>query len=151
MKKVLIIFGSTTGNTEYMAGIIGKGFIEAGFKTALINAADFDPGELQGDLSAIILGCPAYGHDTVELQDEFAVFFEELDSIDLKNRSFAVFAPGDSSYEHYCGSVDLIEEKLESLGALRLCDGLRVDGDPQNCKGEISDWADSVINGINIK
>ncbi len=149
MKKVIIVYGSTTGNTEYMADLIKKSFITAGFAAASVNASDFDPGEFQNDLSAVIFGCPAYGHDSIELQEDFDEFFEEIDSIDLKDKSFAVFAPGDSSYEYFCGSVDMIEEKLESLGAVKLYDGLKIDGDPEEFEDEINEWCESVIAAVN--
>ena len=38
MSKVLIVYGSTTGNTEALAEILGRLIQEAGHETALINA-----------------------------------------------------------------------------------------------------------------
>ena len=40
MSKVLIVYGSTTGNTEALAEIIGRGISEAGHETKVVNAAD---------------------------------------------------------------------------------------------------------------
>ena len=148
MKKVLIVYGSTTGNTEYMAEIISKGFINAGIKTGLANVTDFDPLELDEDLNALILGCPAYGHDSVEFQEDFEEFFEGIEDLNLKGRKFAVFAPGDSSYEYFCGTVDEIEEVLEKMGAEKLIDGLKVDGDPEDYEEEIREWAESIACGL---
>mgnify|MGYP000341326795 CR=1 FL=1 len=40
MSKVLIVYGSTTGNTEALAEILGRLIQEAGHETTLLNAAD---------------------------------------------------------------------------------------------------------------
>ena len=151
MKKILIVYGSTTGNTEYMAEMVGKVFINAGFQTGVINVTDFDDGELNDDLSALILGCPAYGHDMIELQEDFEEFIEDVEDLNLKSRKFAVFAPGDSSYEFFCGSVDKIEELLEGIGAVKIVDGLKIDGDPDDFEDEINEWSESIIAEINKK
>lgn len=148
MKKVLIVYGSTTGNTESMAEMVGKSFIDAGYKTGVVNVTDFDDGELTDELSVIILGCPAYGHDTIEFQEDFEEFFEGIDGLDLKGRQFAAFAPGDSVYEYFCGTVDKIEEALEGIGAVKIVEGLKIDGNPDDFEDDINDWSESIISEL---
>jgi len=144
MKKALIIYGSTTGNTENMAATIKKALDKRGLQTEMKNVTDATVEDLAAKHDLLLLGCPAYGDDTVELQDDFAEFYEKMNGIELNGKLFAVFAPGDRSYEHFCGSVDFLETKMKDLGGKMVEDGLKIDGDPSDAFGEIDDWAQSV-------
>ena len=142
--KALIIYGSTTGNTEEMALAIKRALDEAGLITEVKNVVEASVVDLTDGHDLVLLGCPAYGDDTVELQDDFEEFYEKLDGVELNGVRFAVFAPGDSSYEHFCGSVDVLEEKVVSLGGKLAAGGLKVDGDWSDSREEILDWARSL-------
>jgi flavodoxin I len=144
MGKALILFGSTTGNTEDMAGTVQKALEDAGLQTVLKNVMEATVNDLAADNDLIVLGCPAYGDDSIELQEDFEEFYEQMDSVQLNGKPFAVFAPGDSSYEYFCGSVDKLEEKMTELGGKLVQDGLKIDGDPADYQDEIVGWAQSV-------
>jgi len=146
--KAMIIFGSTTGNTEAMSEIVSRALEENEIETLTVNVTDVSVDELKGDNDLVLLGCPAYGDDEVELQEDFEEFYEKMDGIDLSGKKFAVFAPGDSSYEHFCGSVDFLEEKLKELGGQIIEDGLKVDGDPDDSESEIVDWSSSLAKNL---
>ena len=143
MKRVLIIYGSTTGNTEDMAQMVSGCLNKAGFETQVKDVTDASVENLADDHDLVLLGCPAYGYDTVELQEFFAEFYEQMTGIELNGKKFAVFAPGDISYEHFCGSVDMLEEKMTELGGVRVIAGLKIDGEPGDYGEEISEWAES--------
>ncbi|MFH1137683.1 MAG: flavodoxin [Pseudomonadota bacterium] len=143
MKKALIVFGTTTGNTEDMAAMIARSLRESGLEAETRNVVQTAVEDLTSGYDLVMLGCPAYGDDSVELQDDFAEFVEKLEGRALTGLKVAVFAPGDSSYEHFCGSVDFLEEKIGQLGGVILIDGLKVDGAPGDASDEIADWAKS--------
>ena len=144
MKKALIIFGTTTGNTEEMAEMIKQTLEESGFETELKNVVDAMAKDLTGDHDLVLLGCPAYGDDAIELQEDFEDFYEQLNGIDLNNKKFAVFAPGDSSYEYFCGSVNMLEEIMQERNGKMAEEGLKIDGDPRNSEEDIVEWAKSL-------
>ncbi len=146
--KAMIIFGSTTGNTEAMSEIVSKALEENEIETATVNVTDTSVDELKGDNDLVLLGCPAYGDDEVELQEDFEEFYEKMDGIDLSGKKFAVFAPGDSSYEHFCGSVDFLEEKIKALGGQIIEEGLKVDGDPDDSEDEIVEWSSGLAKSL---
>lgn len=148
MKKALIIFGSTTGNTEDMAGIIKQALDDSGLATELKDVTEAVVEDLAAGHDLLLLGCPAYGEEEIELQEDFEDFYERLDGINLNGKKIAVFAPGDSSYEYFCGSVDMLEEKMEELGGKLVVDGLKVDGDPGDAEEEITEWAESIATAI---
>jgi len=148
MKKALIIFGSTTGNTEEMAGIVKTMLEHSDFEVEIKEVSDASTADLTGDHDLLLLGCPAYGDDEIELQEDFADFYEQLDGTRLDGKPFAVLAPGDSSYEHFCGSVDMLEDKMNDMGGEMANDGLKIDGDPSDAEGEIETWVESTAASV---
>jgi len=148
MKNVLIVYGSTTGNTEMVAGLMGSIMQKGGFDVTVKNVTDTTVSELGGSYDAIMLGSSTWGDDTIEFQEDFAGFFEELVSAPMKGKNVAVFGCGDSSYPHFCGAVDLLEERVLSLGANLLNEPLRIDGDPEGTFDEIRSWVEDIIGKI---
>ena len=146
--KVLIVYGSETGNTESLAEAIAARIRAAGHEATLLNAADAAAEGLCDGYDAALFGCSAWGTDEVELQGDFNALFEEFGSIGIRGRKAACFASGDSSFEHFCGAVDLIGEKLAALGATIVEDGLRVEGGYADNRDEVDAWADRIIAAL---
>lgn len=144
MSKALIVYGSTTGNTESVAGQVGATLQKAGWHTSVKSAADVAAPGLAEGFDLVLLGCSTWGDEDIELQDDFVPLFEELDQAGLSGKQVAVFGCGDSSYTHFCGAVDAIEEKAESLGARLVSGSLKIDGDPD--KNEVVAWAQAVAD-----
>ena len=148
MAKALIIYGSTTGNTESTARTIAETLKQNDIDTTVKYITSADLAYLSGGYDVILLGCSTWGDDEIELQEDFAEFFENMDGLDLKGRKLAVFGCGDSSYTHFCGAVDALEEKTESLGAELVASGLKIDGDPDDADDEIVDWANRIASRV---
>ena len=143
--KVLIVYGSTTGNTAGIAEALGEQIGAAGHEVVVKNAADVTAEGLCDGYDAVLFGCSAWGTDEVELQDDFNTLFEEFDSIGAKGKKFACFASGDSSFEHFCGAVDVLENRLAGLGASIMEEGLKVEGDYSGSKDDVDDWGRRII------
>jgi len=141
MAKILIIFGSTTGNTESVADSIFETLDAKGHEVTLKNVVDAKVGELTGENDLVLLGSSTWGEDEKELQEDFIPFYEAMDSIDLSNRKLGIFGCGDSSYKFFCGGIDLLEERIEETGGKLVIESLRIDGDPGDVQDEIDDWA----------
>ena len=146
--KAMIIFGSTTGNTEAMSEIVSKSLTENGMDVTVENVTNASVDDLKGENDLVLLGCPAYGDEEIELQEDFEEFYEQMSGLDLSGKKFAVFAPGDSSYEHFCGSVDFLEEKIKALGGDIVNNGLKVDGDPDDEEDEIVNWSAGLAKAL---
>lgn len=146
MSKTLIIFGSSTGNTENVAGMIASVFEDKGLDVDVKDAANVTAGGLSEGYDAVLMGCPTYGDEEVELQDDFIPIYEDLESAGLQGKKVAVFGCGDSSYTYFCGAVDAIEEKAEQAGANIIGESLKIDGDPEN--DEVISWAKTIADGI---
>ena len=148
MLKALIVYGTTTGNTEIVAEQISGIMENNGVNVTIKNVTDTTVAELGNGFDITVLGSSTWGEDSVEFQEDFEPFFEELDKAELKDKKVALFGCGDSSYEYYCGAVDLLEEKMDAIGGKRVNDSLRIDGDPSESSSEIDDWAAEVSSSI---
>ncbi len=142
MSKVLVVFGSTTGNTEGVAEVITKTLKGGGIETDLKNAADVTAGGLSNGYDVLLFGCSTWGDEEIELQEDFVPLFDDFDQVGFDGKNVAVFGCGDSSYTYYCGAVDVIEEKAEQLGASIIVASLKIDGDPDD--NEVVTWAKDV-------
>lgn len=147
MASTLIVYGSTTGNTEFVASAAGRVLEAAGHTVKVIDAADVQPKGLCDGYDLVLFGCSTWGDDSIELQDDFIPLMDDFDKIGAKDKPVAVFGCGDSSYTYFCGAVDAISQRLEELGA-RVIDTLKIDGDPQQEKGEIDSWAAGVAKEL---
>ncbi len=139
MSAILIVYGSTTGNTESVAERITSTLYKAGHEVTLKNAADVAPAGLAEGFDLVLLGSSTWGDEDIELQDDFIPLYENLEECGLAGKKVAVFGCGDSGYTHFCGAVDAIEEKAAQMGAAIVAGSLKIDGDPD--MQEAADWA----------
>ena len=147
MAKILLVYGSTTGNTESVATLIDEILKEKGLDVTMKDVIDANVSELSG-YDAVLLGSSTWGDEEKELQEDFVFFYEDMDGIELDNQKIGIFGCGESSYEHFCGAVDLLEERVEEKGGKLLNESLRIDGDPGDVLDEISDWATEIAVAV---
>nr|WP_320014089.1 flavodoxin [uncultured Desulfobacter sp.] len=145
MSTALIIYGSTTGNTESVADTISTDLSNAEYTIKKINVSDVDVDILNEPFDLYLLGSSTWGEDEIEFQEDFVSFYENMTgSLNLSGKKFAVFGCGDSDYEHFCGAVDALEERLTELGATLVCESLKIDGELE--ESDINEWTQDVIN-----
>ncbi len=148
MAKALIVFGSTTGNTEAVANQVGEFMSGKGVEVTVKNVTDVDVAELGGDYDVTLLGSSTWGDTEIEFQEDFQEFFDDkIDSANLKGKKVAVFGCGDTSYELFCGAVDALEDKMKELGADNI-NSLRIDGDPGDSSSDIDDFAAEIVAAL---
>ncbi len=148
MAAILIAYGSTTGNTAYMAEHIGRTLSSAGHTVTVKDVGGVDAEGLCADYDVCLFGSSTWGDEDIELQDDFADFLPDMDKTGVKGKKTAVFGAGDSSYTHFCGAVDAIAEKLTEIGAAPVVEGLKIDGDPRSEQGDIESWAKDVLKAV---
>ena len=115
MKKLAIIYGSSTGNTEAVAlriaDKVGKD------RTAVINVKDLTPAKL-AEYKNLVLGISTWGIG--EIQGDWKKFLGELDKYDLKDKTIALFGLGDAeSYpDSFVDGMGTVYEALKDKGCL---------------------------------
>lgn len=148
MANVLIVYGSTTGNTETAATMIGRVLSGGGHDVTVTDVSNVSASGLCQGRDCVLFGCSTWGDDAIELQDDFLSLYDDFDSIGAKGVKTAAFGCGDSSYTYYCGAVDAIEEKLKAQSANIIAAGLKIDGDPGTAKSEIEEWAKDILASL---
>lgn len=144
MMRALIVYGSTTGNTQTTGEMIGDVLEGKGWDIVMKSVDETAIEELAWDYDLVLLGSSTWGDDEIEMQEDFAEFYEKMDQGSLDGKKVAAFGCGDSSFTHFCGAVDLIEEKVEDLGGKLVMESLKIDGDPNDADDDIRDWAAAV-------
>lgn len=146
MATALIIYGSTTGNTENVANRIAEVMGEKDIEVTVKDVTQAQIAELGNGFDLTLLGASTWGEDEIEFQEDFEPFFEKMADADLKDKKVALFGCGDSSYEYFCGAVDELESMMEKLEAKVVNVSLRIDGDPDDVDSEIAEWAEEVAS-----
>ncbi len=126
MAKAIVVYGSTTGNTEKLSEAVAAGLKTAAHEVVRMNVADSTP-EMLKDYEVIVLGCSTWGDG--ELQDDFVRFEADIRNLDLTGKKAAVFGPGDSMYPQFCQAVYVLADALKAAGAEIVTDALKIDGD----------------------
>ena len=149
MSSALLIYGSTTGNTESVALKVAKILENNGVETTVKNVTEATIAELGDGFDITLFGSSTWGDDSIEFQEDFEPFYQQLGgAVQLRGKKVALFGCGDSSYEYFCGAVDKLEEKMEELGGMIVNEPLRIDGDPGDAEDEIEDWAKAVAAAL---
>lgn len=110
-----IFYGSTTGNTETLAGeIAAKLGVASGDVHNVANAS----AERVSAYDILLLGSSTWGLG--ELQDDWYDFLDRLASQDLSGKKVGFFGCGDSaSYpDTFCDALGIIRNKLTASGCV---------------------------------
>ncbi|MDR0550340.1 MAG: flavodoxin [Deltaproteobacteria bacterium] len=148
MANVLIVYGSTTGNTEWVANQLSSQIKEAGHTVDTTNVSKAKADGLCSGRDLVLFGCSTWGQDEIELQDDFIPLFQSFDKIGASGVKTGVFGCGDEDYTHFCGAVDAISGKLGELGAKVVGSGLKINGDPGDSADAIKSWGASVLASL---
>lgn len=111
--KTIIVYGSSTGTTEGVAGQIAEKFGVA--EDAVKSAADTNAEEIAG-YDLLLLGSSTW--DDGELQDDWSDLLPELGEQDLSGKKVAFFGCGDSEgySDTFCNALGLLKEGLADTG-----------------------------------
>lgn len=127
LAKVMIVYASMTGNTEEIADILGEELEKYDIEVEIEECISVTPEDLLEYDGALIGG---YTYDDGQLPDEFVDFYEDMADVDFSGMVCASFGSGDTFYDEFCLTVDLVETRLKEQGATVPVAGFKVDLDP---------------------
>ncbi len=112
MGNTLILYGSTTGNTEKVAGLISSN-IE---NSEVVRVEEFDFSSI-GNYDNIIIGSSTWGIG--DLQDDWEGAMSDMKNADLSGKKITFFGLGDAeSYpDSFVDAIGLIYNDIEGSGA----------------------------------
>ena len=114
MKKIAILYGSTTGNTEEIAKMIAGETGED--KVDLLDVSNASVEDVL-KYDKLIMGTSTWGSG--DMQDDWEAFAESLRQTDLTGKKIALFGVGDSvTYsDTFVGGMGELYEVLKDTGA----------------------------------
>ena len=147
MANVVVIYGSTTGNTEELAGRVAAGLKNGGAGVTVKNVTDASTDDLAG-YDAIVFGCSTWGEG--ELQDDFIDFHEEMRDVSLQGKKVAIFGPGDSDDypDTFCEAVNILEDTAKKCGAEIITESFKVDGDIDPAMDDAEAWGFDIAKSL---
>lgn len=111
MKKIAILYGSSLGNTKFVAEKIAKIVPEA----SLMSVSNLSRAQVE-QFDSIVLGVSTWG--VGGLQDDFETFVDTLLVSDLSGKTIALFGCGDQQTypDSYCNAVGKLFDLLQNRG-----------------------------------
>lgn len=147
--NILLVYATNSGTTMSTAQAINDKLVAKGYAVTMKEVRDASEGDFTSP-DAIVMGSPSWdfeGHEGMPHED-WLPLMEKLKTQTHENKRFAVFGLGDSSYKHFCGAVDHMEELVKTVKGALVVPSLRIDkfySDQTGNMDKINAWADSLI------
>lgn len=146
--KAQIVFASMTGNNEDMAEILEDNLLQAGFDVTTTDISFADASSfLDSDLCIVVTYTYGEGVMTDELKD----FYDQLLTLDLTGKKFAVMGSGDRTYkDHFCENVNDFEAAFKKVGATEVAQPVKIENAVDDDDITLIDQAtQQIIEGLN--
>lgn len=130
MSKILVAYGSLTGNTQMVAERIADHCKSHGHVVTLQNIGELSPDDLT-TYEVLIIGSSTWDDGQLQVDAQGIVDQFNRSPISLANTRYATFGCGDSSYVTFCLAVDTLSDLLKKAGSKQLISGLKIDGFPE--------------------
>ena len=151
MVKAIIVYGSNSGETEWISEIIGDVLRSKNFNVKIKDVTEIEDPEELLNYDLILIGSSTWGLG--ELQENMKTFEPELQKLNLAGKLAAAFGPGDKQGypDYFCKAVDIIEDDLVRCGAEIVMPALKVDEseDREKREEQIRKWAEELIKEVN--
>jgi len=147
MKKILIIYGTLSGNTELVADKISE-LLETKYEITLEKVENSNVLDIFNN-DICILACPTYGNGI--LLPYFIPFYKKLQTTDLKNKDFAIIGLGDFKYDmdYHLESINILENVIKKNNGKLISDPLRISMSPLKLMNTlIPKWIENLIRNI---
>lgn len=144
MSSILIIYGSTSGNTEMVCEKVLDILKQKGHTLKIQRVEKSRPEDIT-KMDVTILASPTYGHGV--LQEDFVPFWKAMKKIDLKGHPCAVIGLGDAKYDaqYHIESAHILEEVIKKAGGSLICPALRISRSPVPfLESRVAKWAEEL-------
>lgn len=151
--KVLIAYGSNSGNTRLTAQRIGSRLTDHGFAVTDRDVYRMRPADLRG-YDVVILGSCTWSRyvEGNELEAQLPEFFhrfaESAEHTRLPGTRFAIFALGRHEYTGFAGAANHLTIFVNKLGGRLMLEPFKVDGFPHQQWNTIDHWTDQLAKTI---
>jgi len=150
--NIILVYATNSGSTMLAAQTVQDVLIKKGHQVTQKEARmawtdDFNSSQV------IIFGSPSWdyaGHEGMPHED-FVTLIDKLKTVTLENKPFAIFGLGDSSFTHFCGAVDHLEELVKTVKGKLIVPSLKIDkffNDQTGNTAKITAWAENLASTL---
>ena len=143
-----ILFGTESGNAEALAAQLRKAAAKLGFAPKVIDMADFTPAQAAATENLLIVASTWGEGDPPQRAIDFYEALMADDAPRFEKTRFAVLALGDRAYAQFCQIGRAIDERLATLGGIRIADRIDCDLD---FAIPATGWIDSTLDRLNAE
>jgi flavodoxin len=140
--KAIVVYGSTAGNTQFLAEYVRLGLVDGGCETEIESVKGIDFAKmLSYDL--VVLGSSTWnlGKEQGQLQHDWRERFEEFKGLNFEGKRVGVFGVGHYHYTFTARAADILAEVVKNNNGVLLEPIFKVD-DVVDLFGEnIRAWA----------
>lgn len=154
MAKILVTYGTLTGNTEIVANEIaavlkeGTGSSGEPFEVDCLDGFTIETSDL-ASYDLILAGASTWSDGSLNPVSEDFVLRLQTESPDLTAKPVAVFGLGESHYPLFCTAAEVVAETLVERGAQLQGEILKIDGYPTDeVIDEAKKWALTVVSAL---
>jgi sulfite reductase (NADPH) flavoprotein alpha-component len=140
--KLLILFGSESGNAEALAADARRVAQKLGFAAKIQDMADVTPADLARAENVVVIASTWGEGDPPQRAESFVAALMAEDAPRLDKLRYAVLALGDRAYARFCETGRRIDERLAQLGATRLAERIECDLD---YAGPAAGWIETAL------
>ena len=133
MSKITILYGTETGNSEYLSDLLSQAFDDHSLDNQIFDLGEYE-GEQIKDENTIVIITSTYGNG--EPPSNAQAFYEYLEELlkqgqttVLQKIRFAVCGLGDRTFQNFANAGKMFDAILENLGAQRMIDRVDCDDD----------------------
>lgn len=147
--KILVIYASYSGSTQMAAETVTEKLKESGNSVEQKTAGEVNLNDIV-NFDLVIFGSPSWDYNGLEGQphEDFAKLAESNKDFSFANKPCAVFGLGDSSYMHFCGAVDYLDDFVKKHNGKLIADSLKIDGyfmDQDKHTKDLQAWTEKVL------
>ncbi|MFZ1721574.1 MAG: flavodoxin family protein [Microgenomates group bacterium] len=147
-QKVIVIYASTSGNTEAVVEAVCAVWEKLNIPTEMHRAEQVDATILEKS-NYFLLATSTWEHGVIN--PFFMQFFKSLENASLQGKYASFIGTGDTRYEPvlFCGGMNMLRERWLEKGGQEIGTALKINGEPyQLLNTRVAEWATSLVPQI---
>ena len=141
-KKLIVLYGTETGNSELLSMDICKAAEDAGMEAEAFGMDEIESEDMLS-YSRLLIVCSTWGDgEQPDNAMDLFEYAEELGDDALTSMSFSVLALGDTAFDLFCEAGKEWDRVLEEKGATRIAERIDCDVDYED---DAEEWIEEVV------